>query len=76
MAKITVFRWHRYDIQNDEMNISRRLATADAIKRWQGEVIGTGIEIDEEDVGSEVDGMTVRDYRLGGPAGFQTRTTV
>ena len=76
MAKITVYRWSRYDIANDEMTRSRRLGTLEAIARVCGEPDMTRhFEINEADLDPNLVGMTPRDYNPSGLAGFQTRVT-
>ena len=63
MSNVTVHRFKIYDIGNDEWKISRRWATQEGIDKVCGERIdGTAIEIDSKLVGSEVEGMTARNY--------------
>ena len=77
MTTVTVYRFRKYDIGSDQMQVSRRRAPHEAIRTIaQAEVLEeTALEIDSSEVGAEVNGMT----RIGfGPSvlsagGFQTR---
>jgi hypothetical protein len=77
MTTVTVYRFRKYDIVSDQMQVSRRMATREAIQTIaQAEVLEeTALEIDAGEVGAEVSGMT----RIGfvpsvlGAGGFQTR---
>jgi hypothetical protein len=77
MTTVTVYRFRIYDIGSDQMQVSRRMATREAIQTIaQAEVLeDTALEIDASEVGAEVNGMT----RIGfvpsvlGAGGFQTR---
>lgn len=63
MSNVTVYRFKIYDIVNDEWKISRRWATQEGIDKVCGERIdGTAIEIASKLVGTEVEGMTARNY--------------
>ncbi len=75
--KVQVYRWRLYDGASDEMRVSRRLATPEGVERVCGEIVpgDAGIEVDSSDVGVEVEGMTVRDFALRLPVGFQTRVS-
>lgn len=59
---VMVYGFKGYDIASDSDVVSRRWATLEAIQRIGGEAVGEGQEVPAEDVGSEVDGMTVVDY--------------
>ena len=64
-ATVMVYRFRMYDITSDEFRTSTRCATLSALGNIRGaEVLGQGINVDASDIGSDVDGMTVRDYRL------------
>jgi hypothetical protein len=77
MTTVTVYRFRKYDIASDRMQVSQRMATREAIQTIaQAEVLeDTALEIDAGEVGAEVSGMT----RIGfvpsvlGAGGFQTR---
>jgi len=77
MTTVTVYRFRKYDIASDQMQVSRRMATRQAIQTIaHAEVLeATAFEIDSGEVGSEIDGMT----RIGfvpsvlGVGGFQAR---
>lgn len=74
MSRVTVYRWAKYDISNDETKVSRRYATREAVARVGGEVIeGSGIEIDQSSVGAEIDGMTSRNFDPNPRTGFQSQ---
>jgi hypothetical protein len=77
MTTVTVYRFRKYDIASDQMQVSRRMATREAIQTIaQAEVLEeTAIEIDASEIGVEISGMT----RIGfvpsvlGAGGFQTQ---
>lgn len=77
MTTVTVYRFRKYDIVSDQMQVSRRMATREAIQSIaQAEVLKeTAFEIDAREVGAEISGMT----RIGfapsvlGAGGFQTQ---
>jgi len=60
MTTVTVYRFRKYDIASDQMQVSRRMATREAIQLIaQAEVLeDTALEIDAGEVGTEVNGMT------------------
>jgi hypothetical protein len=57
-----VFRFQTWDVSNDCYKLSRRLATREAIARIGGEPLGEGINIDASLLGTEIQGMTDRDF--------------
>ena len=66
--KVMVYRFRMYDIASDEFRTSTRFATLNALGNIRGaEVLGRGINVDASDVGGDIDGMTVRDYRPPSP---------
>jgi hypothetical protein len=72
MSTITVYQFRIYDAANDEMRKSRRWATRERIEWLHGEVLEhTTVEIDAALVGSEIEGMTVRDFDPHALVGFQ-----
>jgi hypothetical protein len=79
MSKITVHRFQVCDSTTDQMRVSRRLATIEAIKNTaHGEPVGPGIEIEASELSTEIEGMTTRDYtpiseRAAPPGTFQTK---
>ena len=62
MTKSVVYRFRTWDIANDCYQQSARWATKEAIERVSGESISEGVEVDNEYLGSEVDGMTARGF--------------
>jgi len=63
MSIVTVHKWQKYDISTDEMQVSRRMATAAAIERLGGTLIdGTACEIDVSELDPKLDGMTPRNF--------------
>jgi hypothetical protein len=76
MSTIKVYQFRMYDASNDEMRKSRRYATRERIDWLRGEVIeGTGVEIDATLLGSEVEGMTARDFDPHRQTDFQRQVT-
>jgi hypothetical protein len=77
MTTVTVYRFRKYDIVSDQMQVSRRMATRAANQTIaQAEVLeDTALEIDASEVSGEINGMT----RIGfvpsvlGSSGFQTQ---
>lgn len=67
MAKITVYPFEVWDPINDQMVRSKRLGTLEAIKNTaHGREVGPGIDVDASEVGTEIHGFTVRNYRALG----------
>jgi hypothetical protein len=67
MTKITVYPFEVWDPINDQMVRSKRLGTLDAIKNTaHGRECGPGIDVDASDVGTEIHGFTVRNFRPPG----------
>lgn len=72
MNRTRVYRFRLYDISSDEVRISRRWATREAIAGIGGEVIESATaEIEISEIGAEISGMTRRDYSLSEGDGFQ-----
>jgi hypothetical protein len=70
MAKITVYPFEVWDPINDQMVRSKRFGTLEAIKNTaHGREVGSGIDVDASDVGTEIHGFTVRNYRQPGSSG-------
>lgn len=63
--KIAVHRFQVWDSASDSMKTSSRYATVDAIRDTAHGVAvpGTGILINASEMSSDVEGMTVKDYR-------------
>jgi hypothetical protein len=67
MTKITVYHFEVWDSVNDQMVRSKRMGTPDAIKNTaHGREVGQGMDVDVADVGTEIPGFTVRNYRPPG----------
>jgi hypothetical protein len=67
MTKITVYHFEVWDSVNDQMVRSKRMGTPDAIKNTaHGREVGQGIDVDVADVGTEIPGFTVMNYRPPG----------
>jgi hypothetical protein len=63
MAKVTIYRFKSYDIAKDEIKTSRRWGTKAAIEEVGGQPLTeTAVEVDSLILGSEVVGMTERDW--------------
>jgi hypothetical protein len=76
LSNTTVYRFQIYDIDTDETRKSRRWATAEAIKRVNGEALkDTAIDIDASLVGAEIPGMTARGFDPHSRSGHQTQVT-
>lgn len=61
--KIAVYRFKRYNIQNDAYQNSRRWGTLEGIKAVCGVVLKeTETEVDAALIGGEVEGLTARDF--------------
>jgi hypothetical protein len=74
MGTITVYRFRKYDITNDENRQSHRWATREAVERIGGEVLqDTATEVDPSALGKEIDGMTERNFDPHPRTGFQTQ---
>jgi hypothetical protein len=73
MGKITIYRFKSYNSATDEIKVSTRWATAEAILRIaHGEIIeSTALEVDASVVRSDIEGMTVRDWMPPRPAVFR-----
>jgi len=65
MSNVKVYRFKKYDITTDQMQMSRRMATPEAIDRIGGEIIKSEcLEVTPENVGGEYEGMTDRGFWL------------
>jgi hypothetical protein len=77
VAKVTVYRFTKYDISVDNNTKSRRWATREAIERVGGEVLeDTATEVDPVFLGDEIDGMTERNFDPHRRTGFPTQVEV
>jgi hypothetical protein len=73
MRKRAVHKFQKYSIETDELKMSRRYGTREAIKKVGGEVIeGSEIEIDASQLDQEMDGFTARNFSPSTGGGFQT----
>jgi hypothetical protein len=54
-----VFRFRMWDVANDRFTLSSRWATRERVDQIGGEVVGGGVEVNDEYVGGEIAGMTV-----------------
>lgn len=50
MATVIVQAFRKYDIRTDEMVLSGKLGTEEAIKRAGGEPLGMAVEVDESEL--------------------------
>jgi hypothetical protein len=72
MSKVTVYQFTVYDIASDNNRKSRRWATREAVALAGGCVLEeTDTEIDESLLGSEIEGMSARDFDPRPHTGFQ-----
>jgi hypothetical protein len=65
---VMVFRFRMWDVDRDCFTLSTRWATRERVQQIGGEVVGGGIEVDDEFVGGEIAGMTVRGFDPHHPA--------
>jgi hypothetical protein len=78
MSKVTIFRFKMYDSHNDEMVLSKRWGTREAIEHYPGGLVlvDTAVEVDGGCVKSDLQGFTVPGFdphRLLRD-GFETQT--
>ena len=72
MSKVTVYQFTLYDIANDENRKSRRWAIRETIELLGGTILeDTATEVDSSCVGTEIGGMTVRNFDPHRRTGFQ-----
>jgi hypothetical protein len=78
MEKVTIYRFKTYNVATDEIKVSTRWATPEAILRIaHGEIIeSTALEVDASILGSDIEGMTVRDWMPPRPAVFRNYVRV
>lgn len=72
----TVYRFRTWEIATDTFRTSQRWATMEAIERAGGEPITNGVEIDDNYLGHEVDGMTARGFDPANPPTNEFRSRV
>ena len=73
MAKVTVYRFKKYDIESDHEKKSRRWGTREAIEAIDGAVLeDTATEVDEAVLGREINGLSDIGYDPHATKGFQT----
>jgi hypothetical protein len=63
-----VFRFRMWDVAADSFTLSSRWATRERVEQIGGEVVGGGIEVDDEYVGIEIAGMTARGFDPHNPS--------
>jgi hypothetical protein len=79
MNKVVLHRFQVWDVTSDQMRMSSRLATVDAIKNTaHGEPVGPPIEIEASELSGEFEGMRARNYtpiseRAAPPGQFPNR---
>ncbi|MCP3713558.1 hypothetical protein M3I54_43175 [Paraburkholderia sp. CNPSo 3274] len=76
MPNVQIYRFQKYDISTDEWQTSRRWATAEAITRVGGRLLGEPLNVDESVLGGEVDGMTDRAFNPNSTIGGVFQQTV
>jgi hypothetical protein len=61
MSKVTIFRFRMYDRHNEEMVLSKRWGTREAIEHYAGALVleDTAAEVDAGCVKSDLAGFTV-----------------
>jgi hypothetical protein len=73
---VLVFRFKQYDISSDGYIVSRRWGTREGIKEVGGVVLeDTGTEIDDAEIGAEIQGLTDRGFDPHRTIGFQRTVT-
>lgn len=73
MAKVTVYKVRFYDMQSDEFQLSRRMATRSGADRMRAEIIeDTATEIDSSQLEEGYE-WTPRDFNPHARVGFQTK---
>jgi hypothetical protein len=74
MPTVTIFRFQKYNISNDENQMSRRWGTRQAVARVGGELLEhTAVEVDTAVLGREIEGMTDRISTRGSGPAFKPR---
>lgn len=73
MMKVKVYQFECYDITSDQLIRSKRWATTAAIAKIPGaiQIPGSGIEVEDDVVESDIDGMTEIGFHPPTEGGFQ-----
>ncbi len=73
MTKLKVYQFECYDIMSDQFIRSKRWATTAAIAKIPGasQIADSGIEVEEDVVDSDIEGMTEIGFRPPTEGGFQ-----
>jgi hypothetical protein len=75
MTKVTVYKVNLYDVQNDGVRVSRRMATPEGTAMMGGWIVeGSAVEIDASQLEAG-EQWTPRDFILNPRVGFQTQVT-
>lgn len=76
MSEVTVYQFRRYDIGTDENRKSRRWGNLDAIAQVGGHALkDTATEVDGCLIGTEIPGLTERDFNPHNLTGIQRAVT-
>jgi hypothetical protein len=59
---VTVFRFESWDVKTDQFIRSSRWATRQRIESLPARIVGDGVEVPDEVLGREIDGMTDRNF--------------
>jgi hypothetical protein len=59
---VTVYRFRMWDVSRDGFTLSTRWATRERIEAMGGELVGGGVEINDDLIGGEIEGMTIRGF--------------
>ena len=74
MSNVKIYRFAVWDTSNDDYKLSRRWGTREGIKKICGKVLeNTELEINENVIGTEIEGLTVRDFNPTPNTGIQSQ---
>jgi hypothetical protein len=77
MSNVKIYQFKVWDTSIDDYRQSRRWGTRDGIKKICGIVLEeTELEINENVIGTDIEGLTVRDFNPTPNSGFQTQVKV
>lgn len=62
MGKVKIFPFSKFDISTDEIKVSTRWGTEEAIARIGGIKRGMGMTVDESVILSDIEGLTARNF--------------
>jgi hypothetical protein len=72
MRRQVVYKFQLYSIVSDEFRTSRRYGTRTAIDAIGGKVIeDSKITIESSELGKDLEGFTLKDFRASSRVGFQ-----